>query len=186
MNAAYLTPAITLFNEDGSLDLVSQEKLFNSLIENGIDGILVEGSSSEFFAMPMDQRREMAKFAIEAVDHWIAFGLLSIVGANMIKEALEESETPPDPDLSVKAMLPLAVATSIDALAVGVSLAMTAVVSIWTAVALIGLTTFLLSGAGAWMGGVFGRKYEKKAEIFGGVILILLGLKILLENLGVL
>ena len=124
--------------------------------------------------------------AIEAVDHWIAFGLLSIVGANMIKEALEESETPPDPDLSVKAMLPLAVATSIDALAVGVSLAMTAVVSIWTAVALIGLTTFLLSGAGAWMGGVFGRKYEKKAEIFGGMILILLGLKILLENLGVL
>ena len=57
MNAAYLTPAITLFNEDGSLDLASQEKLFNSLIENGIDGILVEGSSSEFFAMPMDQRR---------------------------------------------------------------------------------------------------------------------------------
>lgn len=124
--------------------------------------------------------------AIEAVDHWIAFGLLFIVGANMIKEALEESDTPPDPDLSVKAMLPLAVATSIDALAVGVSLAMTAKVSIWTAVTLIGLTTFLLSGAGAWMGGVFGRKYEKKAEIFGGVILILLGLKILLENLGVL
>ena len=61
MNAAYLTPAITLFNEDGSLDLVSQEKLFNSLIENGIDGILVEGSSSEFFAMPMDQRREIGR-----------------------------------------------------------------------------------------------------------------------------
>ena len=69
MNAAYLTPAITLFNEDGTLDLVSQEKLFNNLIENGVDGILVEGSSSEFFAMPMDQRREMAKFAIETVDH---------------------------------------------------------------------------------------------------------------------
>lgn len=124
--------------------------------------------------------------AIEAVDHWIAFGLLSIVGANMIKEALESCDTPPDPDLSPKAMLPLAVATSIDALAVGVSLAMTAKVSIWTAVTLIGLTTFLLSGAGAWVGGVFGRKFEKKAEIFGGVILILLGLKILLENLGVL
>lgn len=124
--------------------------------------------------------------AIEAVDHWIAFGLLSIVGANMIKEALEGCDTPPDPDLSPKAMLPLAVATSIDALAVGVSLAMTAKVSIWTAVTLIGLTTFLLSGAGAWVGGVFGRKFEKKAEIFGGVILILLGLKILLENLGVL
>ena len=124
--------------------------------------------------------------AIEAVDHWIAFGLLSIVGANMIKEALESCDTPPDPDLSPKAMLPLAVATSIDALAVGVSLAMTAKVSIWTAVALIGVTTFALSAAGAAVGGVFGRKYEKKAEIFGGVTLILLGLKILLENLGVL
>ena len=69
MNAAYLTPAITLFNEDGTLDLVSQERLFNNLIDQGVDGILVEGSSSEFFAMPMDQRREMAKFAIETVDH---------------------------------------------------------------------------------------------------------------------
>jgi len=69
MNAAYLCPAITLFHEDGSLDLVSQEKLFNNLIDHGIDGILVEGSSSEFFAIPMAQRREMAKFAIETVDH---------------------------------------------------------------------------------------------------------------------
>ena len=69
MDAAYLAPAITLFTEDGSLDLASQEKLFNNLIDQGIDGILVEGSSSEFFAMPMDQRREMAKFAIEKVNH---------------------------------------------------------------------------------------------------------------------
>ena len=69
MKAAYLTPAITLFNEDGTLDFESQAKLFNNLIEKGVDGILVEGSSSEFFAMPMDQRREMAKFAIEQVDH---------------------------------------------------------------------------------------------------------------------
>lgn len=69
MNAAYLTPAITLFHEDGTLDFESQEHLFNNLIENGVDGILVEGSSSEFFAMPMDQRREMAKFAIEKVNH---------------------------------------------------------------------------------------------------------------------
>ena len=69
MKAAYLTPAITLFHEDGSLDLESQRKLFENLIQQGIDGILVEGSSSEFFAMPMDQRRQMAKFAIEAVDH---------------------------------------------------------------------------------------------------------------------
>jgi len=122
--------------------------------------------------------------AIEAVDHWVAFGLLSIVGVNMIKEALEEGESDADPDLSARAMLPLAVATSIDALAVGVSLAM-AEVNIWTAVTLIGVTTFLLSAAGSLVGGVFGRKYEKKAEIFGGVTLIFLGLKILLENLGV-
>lgn len=122
--------------------------------------------------------------AIEAVDHWVAFGLLSIVGVNMIKEALEEGESDADPDLSARAMLPLAVATSIDALAVGVSLAM-AEVNIWTAVTLIGVTTFLLSAAGSLVGGVFGRKYERKAEIFGGVTLIFLGLKILLENLGV-
>ena len=69
MKAAYLTPAITLFREDGSLDLESQGKLFDNLIEKGVDGILVEGSSSEFFAMPMDERREMARFAIERVDH---------------------------------------------------------------------------------------------------------------------
>lgn len=69
MNAAYLTPALTLFNQDGTLDLESQGRLFNNLIDQGIDGILVEGSSSEFFAMPMDQRREMARFAIETVAH---------------------------------------------------------------------------------------------------------------------
>ena len=69
MKAAYLTPAITLFHEDGTLDFESQAKLFDNLIENGVDGILVEGSSSEFFAIPMDQRRQMAKFAIEQVDH---------------------------------------------------------------------------------------------------------------------
>ena len=69
MNAAYLTPAITLFNEDGTLDLASQERLFNNLIDQGVDGILVEGSSSEFFAMPMNQRREMAKFAPGEADH---------------------------------------------------------------------------------------------------------------------
>ena len=124
--------------------------------------------------------------AIEAVDHWVAFGLLGIVGFNMIKEALEEGGGCADPDLSPKAMLPLAVATSIDALAVGVTLAMTARDSIWTAVALIGVTTFVLSAIGTAVGGAFGRKYEKKAEIFGGVTLMLLGLKILLENLGVL
>ena len=122
-----------------------------------------------------------------SVGSWVAFALLSLIGGKMIKDSFgdDEEEAHFNPR-KLHTQLLLAVATSIDALAVGVSLAMTAVVSIWTAVALIGLTTFLLSGAGAWMGGVFGRKYEKKAEIFGGVILILLGLKILLENLGVL
>lgn len=124
--------------------------------------------------------------AIQAVDHWLAFGLLSIVGINMLKEALEQESSAPDSDLSFRAMLPLAVATSIDALAVGVSLAMTELTSIWTAVLLIGVTTFVLSAVGVTVGAAVGRKYEKKAEIFGGITLILLGLKILLENLGVL
>lgn len=124
--------------------------------------------------------------AIEAVDHWVAFGLLVIVGGNMIKEALDKSEEQSTPDLSFKAMLPLAVATSIDALAVGISLAMTAEVSIFTSVAVIGVTTFLLSAVGVTIGGVFGSKFEKKAEFLGGAVLILLGFKILLESLGIL
>ena len=123
--------------------------------------------------------------AIQTVDHWVAFGLLSVVGGNMIREAVEEDESLSDPNLSVTAMFPLALATSIDALAVGISLAM-AEVSVWAAVTLIGVITFALSAAGAAVGGVFGRRYEKKAEIFGGATLILLGLKFLLENLGVL
>lgn len=124
--------------------------------------------------------------AIEAVDHWVAFGLLVIVGGNMIKEALDKSEEQSTPDLSFKAMLPLAVATSIDALAVGISLAMTAEVSIFTSVAVIGVTTFLLSAVGVTIGGVFGSKFEKKAEFLGGAVLILLSFKILLESLGIL
>ena len=86
MNAAYLTPAITLFNEDGTLDLASQERLFNNLIDQGVDGILVEGSSSEFFAMPMDERREMARFAIERVDHRVKLiiGTSSMVASEIV------------------------------------------------------------------------------------------------------
>ena len=86
MNAAYLTPAITLFNEDGTLDLASQERLFNNLIDQGVDGILVEGSSSEFFAMPMNQRREMAKFAIEKIDHRVKLiiGTSSMVASEIV------------------------------------------------------------------------------------------------------
>ena len=124
--------------------------------------------------------------AISAIDHWIAFGLLVLIGVNMLREALgKEEEETADADLSVKTMFILAVATSIDALAVGISLAMAGVGSIWLAVLLIGVTTFVLSAIGVRVGNVFGSRYEKRAETVGGVILILLGVKILLEHLGV-
>jgi len=126
--------------------------------------------------------------AIEAVDHWIAFGLLGLIGANMLKEAFscdcdcEEHSA----DLSVKTMFVMAVATSIDALAVGISLAMAGNVNIWVAVLLIGITTCVLSAIGVKIGNIFGSRFEKKAQMAGGIILILLGLKILLEHLGIL
>ena len=126
---------------------------------------------------------------IESVDHWVAFGLLALIGANMLREAFEMKEECcgcRETDLSAKAMFPMAVATSIDALAVGISLAMTGGVNIWLAVTLIGTVTFLLSGVGVKIGSMFGARFEKKAQIFGCVMLILLGLKILLEHLGVL
>lgn len=130
--------------------------------------------------------------AIEAVDHWVAFGLLAIIGINMLKEALEEDKEGPScpvdgkVDLSPRTMFVLAVATSIDALAVGISLAMAGSVNIWAAVILIGVFTFAMSAFGVQIGNVFGSRFEKKAQVAGGVILILLGLKILLEHLGVL
>ena len=126
--------------------------------------------------------------AIEAFDHWIAFALLGIIGVNMLKEAFCtkcEACEDHDADLSAKAMLVMAVATSIDALAVGISLAMAGNVNIFVAVALIGVTTFALSAAGVKVGSIFGSRFEKKAQAAGGFILILLGLKILLEHLGV-
>ena len=129
--------------------------------------------------------------AIEAFDHWVAFGLLVIIGINMLKEALEKEDASgddpeKDADLSVRTMFLMAVATSIDALAVGISLAMVGSVNIWLAAAFIGICTCLLSALGVKIGNVFGSRYEKKAELAGGVILILLGVKILLEHLGVL
>ena len=126
--------------------------------------------------------------AIEAIDHWVAFILLAIIGVNMLKEAFgkEEEEHGEDADLSPKTMFIMAVATSIDALAVGISLAMAGNVNIFTAVILIGVCTCILSACGVKIGNVFGSKYEKKAQAAGGIILILLGLKILLEHLGVL
>ncbi|MDO5314966.1 MAG: manganese efflux pump MntP family protein [bacterium] len=123
---------------------------------------------------------------IEAYDHWIAFGLLFLIGANMIREAVwgkkEEGEN--SGALDFKTMLLLAIATSIDALAVGVSFACIQV-KLWSSVVVIGLTTFVFSVLGVKIGNVFGSKYEKSAGIIGGIILILIGLKILLEHLGV-
>ena len=127
--------------------------------------------------------------AIQAVDHWIAFGLLAIIGVNMLKEALSKEEACDcggNADLSVKTMFIMAVATSIDALAVGISLAMIGNVNIFFAVTLIGICTCLLSMLGVKIGNVFGSRFESKAEIAGGIILIALGVKILLEHLGVL
>lgn len=127
--------------------------------------------------------------AIQAVDHWVAFGLLGVIGVNMLRDAFSKEEDCCEcqqADLSVKTMFLMAVATSIDALAVGISLAMAGGVNILAAVSLIGATTFLLSAVGVKVGNVFGSRFEKKAQVLGGVILILLGLKILLEHLGVL
>ena len=128
---------------------------------------------------------QFARF-IESVDHWIAFGLLALIGANMIREAVSD-EKEDDKDngaLDFKTMLFLAIATSIDALAVGVSFACIQV-KLWSSVLIIGITTFLFSVVGVKIGNVFGSKFEKSAEIVGGIILILIGLKILLEHLGV-
>ncbi len=123
--------------------------------------------------------------AIASVDHWIAFVLLALIGANMIREAVSGEEEELDASFGFKTMLLLAVATSIDALAVGVSFAFLKV-NIVTAALSIGVTTFILSAVGVAIGNVFGVKFKSKAEIAGGVVLILMGLKILLEHLGVL
>ena len=120
---------------------------------------------------------------IASIDHWIAFVLLALIGGNMIHEALDNDEEEADASLDVKTMFLLAVATSIDALAIGNTFAFLKV-NIIPAVCFIGIVTFIISFAGVKIGNVFGSRYKNKAEIVGGVILILLGLKILLEHLG--
>ncbi len=120
---------------------------------------------------------------ITSIDHWIAFVLLAIIGGNMIREALSHEEEKLDASVSFRAMLPLAVATSIDALAMGVTFAFLQV-DIVPAVLFIGVITFLLSALGVKIGNVFGARYKSGAELFGGAVLILMGLKILLEHLG--
>lgn len=127
---------------------------------------------------------------ITSFDHWVAFVLLAVIGANMIREALgkdgEEADASMDASMDVKTMFLLAVATSIDALAAGITFAFLPDTNILAAVLFIGCITFILSTAGAKIGNLFGAKYKSKAELAGGVILIVLGVKILLEHLGVL
>lgn len=122
---------------------------------------------------------------IENYDHWVAFILLVLIGINMIREGCGGCEEGEEccPIFSLKAMLVLAIATSIDALAVGVTFAFLGI-NIFIAIAVIGITTFVISIAGVKIGNVFGARYKSKAEIVGGVILILIGVKILLEHLG--
>ena len=122
---------------------------------------------------------------ITGIDHWIALVLLGLIGANMIREALSGEEEEVNCSFCFRAMLPLAIATSIDALAVGVTFAAMDIGSkIVFAVIFIGVVTFLLSAIGVKIGNLFGMKFKSKAELFGGVVLVLMGLKIFLEDLG--
>lgn len=120
---------------------------------------------------------------IEQYDHWVAFILLAIIGGNMIKESFGKDENV-DSAMDFKSMLLLAIATSIDALAVGVTFAFLQV-QIVPAVSFIGAVTFIFSAVGIKIGSLFGTKYRSKAELFGGIVLVLIGLKILLEGIGV-
>lgn len=122
---------------------------------------------------------------ITPVDHWIAFVLLALIGANMIKEAVscDSCEDSADSSFAVKIMLTMAIATSIDALAVGISYGLLPNVNIWLAIGSIGVITFLFSALGVKIGSVFGAKYKKPAELSGGIVLILMGTKILIEHL---
>ena len=122
---------------------------------------------------------------IVSYDHWVVFALLALIGGNMIKESLEKEEGCGCCSFGPKEMFPLAVATSIDALAVGITFALLKDVNIGAAVGFIGIITFVLSAAGVYVGHFFGAKYKSKAEFLGGVVLIAIGIKILLEHLGV-
>ncbi len=122
---------------------------------------------------------------ITALDHWIAFILLGLIGGNMIKESLFEDEECTNDSFAFQIMFLMAVATSIDALAVGITFALLPDVNIFAAVSFIGIITFVLSAAGLKIGNTFGAKYKSKAELAGGLILVLMGIKILLEHLNI-
>ncbi len=122
--------------------------------------------------------------AVNRFSHWIAFFLLVFIGINMIKESFDKDEEQTDASMSVGQMLPLAIATSIDALAVGVTFAFLKT-PVLSSVCVIGAVTFCFSAAGIKIGGIFGDKYKTGAQRIGGMILILLGVKILLSGLGI-
>ena len=157
---------------------------------NKRDALLLGAFFGGFQAlMPLTGYLLGSQFAsyIERFDHWIAFVLLAFIGGNMVKESREQEEEEAEncENISYRELLTLAVATSIDALAVGVSFAFLHV-SIGPAVTFIGCTTFVLTLAGVWVGNLFGSRYKSRAELTGGIILILIGVKILLEHLGIL
>lgn len=120
---------------------------------------------------------------IQRLDHWIAFILLAVIGGNMIKESTDDEIEKRNDKVDFKTMIVLAIATSIDALAVGVTFAFFEV-NLWLAVAIIGVITFILSVTGVVIGNKFGDKFQNKAELAGGFILIVIGLKILIEHLS--
>ena len=122
---------------------------------------------------------------ITSVDHWVAFVLLCLIGGNMLKEGFSKEQQEESTSFDFRSMLPLALATSVDALAVGITFALLPDVHIFRAVGLIGAITFCLSAVGLKVGNIFGLRYKSRAEIVGGIILILIGVKILLEHLGV-
>jgi putative Mn2+ efflux pump MntP len=119
---------------------------------------------------------------VVSVDHWVAFGLLTLIGVNMIREAVSEEEEEVDGSFGVRTMFVMAIATSIDALAVGISMAFLDV-NVWYSVAVIGVVTLLISAAGVYLGSAFGSKLGSKAGIVGGIILIAIGIKILVEHM---
>ncbi len=120
---------------------------------------------------------------VASIDHWIAFGLLTLIGLNMIRETIWGEEESHDNNFGFRTMLLMAVATSIDAMAVGISMAFLGV-NIWTSAAVIGIVTLLLSAAGTYLGHIFGSRLGSKAGILGGIILIAIGIKIVIEHLG--
>jgi putative Mn2+ efflux pump MntP len=152
--------------------------------ECGIVGIWFGGFQALMPTIGYFLGRNFTRY-ITSVDHWIAFVLLGLIGLNMLREAMGDDDEAANDSLKVREMFILAVATSIDALAVGITFAFLDV-NILAAACFIGLTTFVCSAAGIKIGNIFGTIYKQKAEFLGGLILIILGTKILLEHLGIL